>query len=480
MIPLAGRVSGGRLVSLLGQWRDQGGRQGSAALAAGIRLLMFDGQLPPGTTLPAERELAAALGVSRTLVAAAWDLLRDDGLIVSRRGSGSRTTLPAAPPHTPFPERNQPIDFATAAPAALPGVGLAVDAVRGAFALELAGHGYLGFGLDVLRERLAARFTVRGLPTTPDQILVVNGAHHGLALVLSAMTGPGDRVLVEQPTYTNALETIRAAHVTPVPVTMPEEGWDLDGMEAVLRQAAPRLAYLIVDFHNPTGRRLDAPGRERLAALLRRARTHAVVDETLVELDLDGDPLDGPPPMAAFAPNQVITVGSASKSHWGGLRLGWVRATEEVIGRLAASRRAFDLGSPVFEQLVLAELYADPEPMLRQRRAEMAHTRSVLVDAVRAHCPDWTFEVPRGGLSLWCGLPAPIGTRIAVAAQNVGVRVAPAARFSVHGGLERRLRLPFTLPPPLLVEGVRRVAGVAAGVTGSSGTLGSDGLIPVA
>ncbi len=476
-------MSSARLVQLLGEWRGKGSRSVSAGLAAGIRLLMYDGQLPPGTTLPAERDLASALGVSRTLVASAWDALRAEGLIVSRRGSGSRVTLPAAAARIEVSVREQPLDLATAAPMAMPGLGSVVDAVRGAFAAELSGHGYFPLGLDVLRERLAERFTVRGLPTTPDQILVTNGAHHAMALVLRVLAGPGDRVLVEQPTYFNALETIKAAHLVPVPVAMPEEpaeGWDIEGVEAVLRQAAPRVAYFVVDFQNPTGRRLDADGRERLAGVLRRTRTPAIIDETLVEVDLDGDPLDGPPPMAGFAPNLLITVGSASKSHWGGLRLGWVRTSEELIGRIAAARHAHDLGSPVFEQLVLAQLYADPDPMLREHRAALARNRSVLVEALREHCPDWRFEVPRGGLSLWCELPAPIGTRIAVAAQNVGVRVAPASRFSVHGGLEKRLRVPYTLPAPQLVDAVQRIAGVANRVTGSLGTLGSDGLIPVA
>ncbi|SDC92710.1 aminotransferase-like domain-containing protein [Actinokineospora iranica] len=519
----ASRVSTQRLVRMLGEWREHGGRQGSAGLAAGIRLLVFDGQLPPGTLLPAERELAAALGVSRTLVATAWDLLRADGLIVSRRGSGTRTALPAARDREPEPAGEHLIDLARAAPAALPGLGAAIDAVRGSFAAELSGHGYHEFGLDILRERIADRFTARGLPTGPEEVLITNGAHHALALVLRALTGPGDRVLVEQPTYPNAIETMRAAHVVPVPVPLPESypqaaplapessapagsleqgrppragggcagaglglggsglgaGWDLDGVEAALRQAAPRLAYFVVDFQNPTGRRLDAAGRERLAAALRRGRTPAVVDETLVELDLVGDPVDGPPPMAAFAPNLVVTVGSVSKSHWGGLRLGWVRAPEEVIGRLAAARHAFDLGSPVLEQLVVAQLYADPEPMLRERRAVTRQARDALVAAVRTHCPDWAFELPEGGLSLWCRLPAPIGTRVAVAAQNAGVRVAPGSRFGVHGGLERWLRLPYALPAPVLVDAVLRLSRVAAGITGAPGSVGSDGLIPV-
>ncbi|PWW64107.1 MocR-like transcription factor YczR [Actinokineospora spheciospongiae] len=474
-----GRISARRLVLLLGQWRAAGSRQGSAGLAAGIRRLVLEGELPPGTTLPAERELAAALGVSRTLVAAAWEQLRADGFLRSRRGSGTWTAQPNTPT-APTALTEQPLDLARAAPAALPDILAAFDRVRDRFAVELGGHGYHEVGHPLLRARLAERFTARGLPTDPDQVLVTNGSHHALALALRALTGPGDRVLVEQPTYPNAIDAIRAAHAVPVPVPMPEAGWDLAGLAATTRQAAPRLAYLVVDFHNPTGRRLDVPGRERLAAVLRRTRTPTVVDETLVELDLDGDPADGPPPMAVFAPNQVITVGSASKSHWGGLRLGWVRAPAEVVHRLVAARYAFDLGSPVFEQLVLAELYADPEPLLAARRAQIRTQRGALVDALREHCPSWGFEVPAGGQSLWCALPAPISTRIAVEAQRVGVRVAPGSRFGVHGGLERWLRLPYTLAPPALVEAVRRLAVVAGEVGGETAPGAGAGLVPVA
>ncbi len=465
---------------MLGEWRDRGSRQGSAGLAAGIRLLVLDGQLPPGTALPAERELAGSLGVSRTLVAAAWDLLRADGLIVSKRGAGSWTALPKAADRRPRPTGRESLDLARAAPAALPGVARAIDTVRGRFAAELLGHGYYEYGLDELRERVADRFTARGLPTGPEQVLITNGAHHGFALVLRAMSGPGDRVLVDQPTYPNAIDAIRAAHAVPVAVSMPEEGgWDLDGVEAALRQAAPRLGYFVVDFHNPTGHRLDAEGRARLASALRRARTPVVIDETLVELDF-GDMADAPAPMATFESELVITVGSASKSHWGGLRIGWVRASEEVIGRLAAARHSFDLGSPVFEQLVLAEMYLDPEPPLRERRADLIVLRDSLVASVRAHCPDWTFDIPSGGLNLWCALPAPISTRLAISAQNHGVRVAPGSRFGVHGGLERRLRLPYTLPASSLDDAVRRLSLAAAAVTGSVGTVHTDGLIPVA
>jgi DNA-binding transcriptional MocR family regulator len=432
---------------------------------------VLDGQLPVGTQLPAERELADSLGTSRTLIGAALDRLREDNLVASRRGAGSWVTSAATGGmETSLLQGTDLIDFARAAPAATPGLILAFDAARRALGAHVSGHGYSERGLLVLRERIAHRYTARGLPTTPAQVMITNGAHHAFVLALRMLVGPGDRVLVEQPTYPNALEAIRAAHAIAVPVAVDAfggHGWDIAGIDAALRQLAPRLAYLVVDFQNPTGLRLDAGGRESLGKALTRARTPVVVDETMAELDLEGDPLDGPPPLAAFAGDLAITVGSASKSHWGGLRIGWIRASEELLGRLVSARYAVDLGSPVFEQLVLAELLSDADSLLSKRRAEFRGQRDSLVAALNSVCPDWDFTPPAGGLSLWCRLPEPMSTRLAVAAVNHGVQIAPGSRFGVNGGLERWLRLPFAQPPERLVEAVRRLSTAAASVRGA-------------
>ncbi len=468
-----------RMAQLLGVWRRHGSRQGAADLAAGIRLLVLDGRLPAGTALPPERELAAALEVSRTMVASAWERLRADGLVVSRRGAGSWTAIPAgATRHGSPGDLDRPVlDLARAVPPAIPGIAAAAEAVLPKLAPELASHGQYERGMPELRERLAQRYTERGLPTTPDQVLVTNGAHIALAMTLRLFVGPGDRVLIEQPTYPNAIEAIRGVHALPVPVAMTEDGWDLDGIEATLRQAAPRVAYVVVDFHNPTGHRLDAAGRQQLGSALRRARTPVVVDETLVELDFGGEA--APPPFGAFGGDLVLATGSAGKSHWGGLRLGWIRASAEIVDRLAAARRGLDLGSPVFEQLLLTELLAGSREPLYERRALLAEHRDALVDALRAECPDWTFLVPRGGLSLWCRLPAPVGTRIAAVAQNFGVRVVPGSVFSPHGGLERWLRVPFTQPVDVLRTAAGRLAAAAASVAESGAPIADNGLIPV-
>ena len=117
----------------------------------------------------------------------------------------------------------------------------------------LAGTGYHPLGLTSLREALADRFTERGLPTTPDQVMVTSGALAGLAVTARALLSPGDRVLLESPTYPNAIDTLRRSGARPVALPLDRDGWDVEAAEAALRQTAPRAAYLIPDFHNPTG-----------------------------------------------------------------------------------------------------------------------------------------------------------------------------------------------------------------------------------
>lgn len=442
---------------MLGEWRPPGGRGLSAALADRIRLLVLDGRLPLQTRVPAERELAAALDVSRTTVAGAYETLRETGILHSRRGAGSWTQLPDGPvgagmsaPFSPHTDRTL-YDLAHASPAAPgPEVRAAATLAVDDLAAHLGSHGYDLLGLPVLRAAVARRFTARGLPTTADQILITAGGQAAIALVLAALVSPGDRVLVEHPTYPNALDAVaaRGARCVPLPLDLDTAGpdaWDLDLLTATVRDAAPRLAYLVPDHQNPTGALLDGRGRERLVALARRTATPLLVDETLAELTFTGP---RPEPLAAHGAAEsplVITVGSAAKVIWGGLRIGWIRTAAPLVRRLGALRTSIDLGGPVLEQLVAARLVDELEPIVAARRADLVVARDHLLGRLGTAFPAWRPSHPSGGLSLWVDLGAPVSSRLVGAARRQDVLLAAGPRFGLAGAFERYLRVPYTL-----------------------------------
>ena len=435
-------------------------------LADAVRLLVADGRVPVGTRLPSERDLTSALGVSRTTVSRAYAELRDRGYLASRQGSGSVAALPGETSGRRQGTALHPtsdqlvgdvVDLTCASMSAPGGTVAAYERAMLELPRYLAGTGYHPLGLTSLREALADRFTERGLATTPDQIMVTSGALAGLAVAARALLSPGDRVLLESPTYPNAIDTLRRSGARPVALPLDRDGWDVDAADAALRQTAPRAAYLIPDFHNPTGALMPDAQRAELAGVLASTHTVGIVDETLVDLAHDPE-LVLPRPLGAHHP-RTVTLGGASKSFWGGLRVGWIRAPRDLMAALVSARLTLDLGAPVLEQLVLTDLLAHREPIITERRSAIVSSRDALVGALRNRLPQWHFRMPEGGLCLWVELPDALSTPLCAAADQRGVVLAPGAQFAVEGGMERFVRLPFTGHPPEVVdEAVERLA----------------------
>lgn len=453
------RIGPVSLTRLLGAWRGERTGPAYRQLADSLRLLILDGRLPLDVVLPGERELASALEISRTTVTAALANLRDDGFLDRRQGAGARTRLPAGPGDrgaAPLAaEGDGLIDMASAAPPASEVVHQAYVAALSALPAHLPNNGYGALGLAELRQAIADRYTRRGLPTAPDQIMVTNGAQHAFALMLRLLAGPGDRVVIDHPTYPHAIDAIQRASCRAAPVGLPGEGWDVEGVVAALRQSGPRLAYFIADFHNPTGRWMSPDARAAIAHAAARVRTTVIFDETMIDLWLDG-------PVAPYAFDEpaegLVRLGSTGKSFWGGLRLGWIRADSQTIQALASRRASIDLGTPLLEQLAAAHLLTHEEPALNARRELLRSRRDRLVELVRERLPDWRAASPPGGLSLWCELPGPVSTSLAATSERFGVRLAAGPRFGVDGAFDRFLRLPFALPPEDLAQAVDRVA----------------------
>lgn len=455
------------------------------ALADGIRLLVLEGRVPVAARIPAERELATTLDVSRTTVAAAYEALRAQGFLESRRGAGSWTTVPAGNPLPargldPLPPEASEtmIDLGGAAlPAPEPWLTRAFQAALTELPPYARTHGDFPAGLPALRQALADHYTARGVPTMPEQIMVTTGAMGAVSAICHLLAPRGERIAVEHPSYANILQLMREAGGRLVPVAMAADhaGWDLPAWRQTLRAAAPQLAYVIPDFHNPTGVLATEEQRRDLVAAARAAGTLLVADETMADLALDPAVADDMPrPVSAFDPGgaAVVTLGSASKAIWAGMRIGWVRASPDLIRRLTAARVSADLGSPILEQLALNYLLTsgDWHQAVAVCRERARTNRDSLVAAVRESLPDWQFTVPSGGLTLWARTGGLSGSRIAEAGERLGVRVPSGPRFGIDGAFEGYVRLPFTVSGPLASAAAARLAA-AAQVVAEKGTV---------
>ncbi|MBL3698535.1 PLP-dependent aminotransferase family protein [Leucobacter luti] len=460
---IAQRLSARRLTQLLGEWRGSG--HGYEELGDSIGVLVRDGAITPGTALPAERPLADELGVSRTTVAASYRRLRETGTALSRRGSGTvvRSPRPDAALTAEGPAGSHPaqIDLSTACPASWAGLPALGERALAEFPGLFAQPGYDTIGLPELRQVISDRFTRRGLPTVPEQIMVTLGAQHAIFLVARTLLSRGDRALIESPSYPHAREALAATGALVAELPVGRLGSDEASVLDIAGRVAPRLAYLIPDHHNPTGLSMPRELRSRLIHALSAAGTHVIADETTAELVLGESRLVEPFAAAAELPHQcdaIITVGSLGKTVWGGLRVGWIRATPDLIARLEASRRVSDLGTGAWEQATAALALERYDDVLDDRRRELTAKHRVLSEQLAARLPGWAASPASGGVCTWVDIGEPRSSALSREAASRGVRLTPGPRFGSPGVFERFVRLPFTAPEAELVAAVELLA----------------------
>ena len=449
-----------RLVDRMGRWSSGRGPL-YVLLAARLRALIDDGELLPGTRLPADRALAAALAVGRNTVVAAYEQLGVEGRVVRRQGSGTRVAgtaseAPAATTDAPmFLHLLEPKDgviMLACAASDVPAPEL-IEAYRRTvpkLADTTGDTGYHPMGHQALRYAIAAHYERRGLPTTPNRILVTTGGQQALSLLARALLRPGDRVLVQVPTYPGALEAFREEGALPRGLPVEFTGF----AEAVTRHR-PALAYLIATFHNPTGAVLPPPQRQRVARAAATAGVPLIDDEVPIDLGFPDEPV--PPPLAAYH-DQVITVGSLSKLVWGGLRVGWIRAPEALVARLARLRAVHDLGGNIPTQAAAADLLPRLDVLRCRSAAQRRARHDHLLAELGRQLPQWQVPAVRGGQTVWIRLPYGDGSSFAQTALRHGVAVLPGAGLDAGGGSQEYLRLHFLATPDQLSEAVRRLA----------------------
>lgn len=357
-------------------------------------------------------------------------------------------------------ERPEVISFAGGLPA--PEL-FDVDGIRAAFDAVLDSPGVLQYstseGDPRLREEVARRYAVDGLPTTASDVIVTTGSQQALGLISTALIDPGDTILVEEPCYLAALQTFALAGARVIGVPFLGDVLDLEALDRLAAEHGPRFFYTVPTFQNPTGRTHDLDARRAIAAIARHRGFRIVEDEPYRQLRYSGEAL---PSLAAFAPDHVISLGSFSKVIAPGLRIGWIRTTPDVRPTVTIAKQAADLHTSTIDQAAAAHylLSGRSEPALARIREAYAARRDAMLDALPAALPDGsTWNRPDGGMFVWARLPEEKNATAALgAALAHDVAFVPGTSFFSGPPDERTLRLSFTTYPPARIrEGLSRL-----------------------
>ncbi len=335
-------------------------------------------------------------------------------------------------------------------------------------------------GYPPLREMIARHVARYGILAKPENVMITGGSQQALDLIAKLLINPGDRILVEAPTYLGALQAFNVFGAEYVTTPIDDDGLRTELLEGALR-SGPKFMYILPNFQNPSGVTLSLERRKEVVALADKYGIPIVEDDPYGQLRYEGEHL---PPLLdldretvgvrsddGFQSGNVIYLSTFSKTLAPGLRLGWIVAPPEVLARLVQLKQGADLHTSTFTQMVAYEVarggFLD-EHVQRLRQA-YKERRDVMLEALDEFVPDSlgvTWTRPRGGLFLWMQLPDGGDChRLLEAALREKVAFVPGDSFFPasypQSDSRRFMRLNFSnATPKLIVEGVRRLAGV--------------------
>ncbi len=332
-------------------------------------------------------------------------------------------------------------------------------------------------GYQPLREMIARHTSRYGIAAKPENVLITSGSQQALDLIGKLLVNPGDRILVEAPTYLGALQAFNVYNAEYIAVPTDEDGLETDRLEAALR-SGPKFMYALPNFQNPSGVTLALERRSRLVALADKYGIPIVEDDPYGQLRYEGKHLSpllvmdretrGMKRDNGYNLGNVIYLSTFSKTLAPGLRLGWVVAPAEVISKLVQLKQGADLHTSTFTQIVAYEVahggFLDQH--IRHIRQVYRERRDVMLDALeRNFPPEVTWTHPEGGLFLWARLPHGVNSHeLLAAALQQKVAFVPGDSFFAPGTIDeaesrRYLRLNFSnAKPEQIREGIRRLA----------------------
>ena len=335
-------------------------------------------------------------------------------------------------------------------------------------------------GYQPLKEMIARHTARYGIEITPDNILITTGSQQALDLLGKIFINPGDRILIESPTYLGALQAWSAYGAEYVTVQVDEYGMDTDALEDALR-SGPKFIYVLPNFQNPSGVTMTMERRTRLIELADRYGVPIVEDDPYGQLRYEGKHL--PAVMVLDSQYQencdvcylgnVIYTSTFSKILAPGIRLAWVIAPPEVIRKMVQAKQGADLHTSTFNQIVVYELsregFLDKHIELIKR--VYGERRDLILAAMDGSFPpgvEWTH--PEGGLFTWVTLPENLNASdILKTAIEKKVAFVPGLPFYPHGDRHNTFRLNFSnANPERIREGISRLGKVLNDAVGES------------
>lgn len=391
------------------------------------------GEFPPGSLLPSERRLAEQLGVNRSTVISAFAELRSMGIIESRSGSGTRVSTSkwgATPKHTPNWSRYAEggsflpnLPFMRRIREALAQHPSLVDFASGELSANLAPSqeiaslisrheytSYLGYdnpqGSIPLREALVDYLQQhRGIRTSESSILITSGSQQSLYLITQCLLSPGDAVAIEDPSYCYSLPMFQSAGLRLFRLPVDQDGIQPEDVRTLYKKHRIKMVFLNPNFQNPTGTVLSGERRKRLLDITSELGLPVVEDDPFSLTSYEATP---PLPLKSIdTVGSVLYLGSFSKIAASGLRVGWMVAPHSIVERLADARQQMDFGLSVIPQQIAGQFLQSPSflPHLEELRMQLQFKRDMLIECLKKELPGLLeFNVPDGGLHLWCKL----------------------------------------------------------------------------
>jgi 2-aminoadipate transaminase len=442
-----------------------------------IKDAIEDGTIPHGERLPATRELAGLIGLNRTTINAAYELLEAGGYIKGYVGRGSYveraaaldwdSLMPAveAPPSPPA-SVEATISFSASRPSEMQfpleefreTCQEVLDSKEAAQILQLGPAG----GYGPLRRYLLEQARKSGSAAAHDEILITSGCQQAFDLIQRVLASRGETVVLEDPVYPGLRNAFLrgGARVLGVPVTL-ESGIDAEALSHTVEKERPRLMILTPNFQNPTGTTMPMESRKAVLEIARRFGVVVVENDLYGPLRYRGTEIA---PIKQLAEGgDTIKLGSFSKIAFPGLRVGWVLGPKKFIARLTEAKEASDLHSDQLSQAVLLRFTESGRLAAhRQRMVEDGAERlTAILEGCERELPEGSRHTrPDGGMSVWVELPEGLDAfDLASRAARENVSYLPGRYFAVSRPQHRGLRLSFAGLDPAQIDHGMRVLG---------------------